>query len=196
MWSSIVGGLSTVFSDSPEQIADKEAKTQGKGEFQKQLADGLAVTINLCSGLSRFNLGREPKGKMQPADVGETKRVPFELHDKGLAIVGPHLAPNGLTIHVEGDARVTLACAEYAENIATGFIGGRFDNAITAPVLMTGDVHGKGSLHVPATKCPVMVLATPLDGATATVRWLRLPSEIARSTGGPIMPCAKKTASR
>ena len=195
VWSSIVGGLSSVFSDSPEEIADGEAKKQGKHDFQTQLADGLAVTINLCTGLSRFNLGREPKGKMQPADVGETKRVAVELQPGGLAIFGPQLAPDGMTIHVETDgaARMTMVCADYAENVATGFIGGNVKAGVPAgvPVLGAVDVHGKGKLKIPAAKCPVMVIAAPLDNAPATVRWLRLGSEIARSTGGPIVECAK-----
>jgi len=200
VWSTIIGGLSTVFSDSPEEIAEAEAKTQGAGEFQKQLADGLAVTINLCTGLSRFNLGREPKGEMQPADVGETRRIPVELHPKGLAIIGPQLAGNGMSIDVEsrGAARVVMVCADYAHNIATGFIGGNVTTIPPdVPLLARADVIGAAKLHVPETRCPVMVIASPLDNGPVTLRWSRPAREIARSTGGPIMHCAKpKTAAR
>lgn len=190
MWSSIVGGLGSVFADSPEQIAEHEATAQGTGEFQKQLADGLAVTIDLCTGLSRFNLGREPKGHMQPADVGETKRVPVELERGGMMIAGPQLAPNGMTVHAEttrGAVRMSLVCADYAHNLATGFVAGTTPGPV--PTLATADVRGSAKLHVGPQKCPVMVVTTTLDNAPASYRWLRPASEIARSTGGPIVHC-------
>ncbi len=190
-WSSVVGALGSVFADSPDEMATDEAEKQGKGEFQKQLADGLAVTINLCTGLSRFNLGREPKGRMQPADVGETKRVPVELQPGGVMIAGPQLAGSGMTVHAEttkGAVRMTLVCADTAERVATSFVAG----AVTAPVAVLGsvDVRGKAKLRIKPTKCPVMVVTSPLDNDPATVSWLRLPSEIARSTGGPLIDCS------
>ena len=191
-WSSVVGALGGVFADSPETMADGEAKQMGKGEFGKQLADGLAVTINLCTGLSRFNLGRQPKGDMQPADVGETKRVPVEIQPGGVMISGPQLAGNGMTVHAEttqGAVRVTLVCAEHAENLATAFVAGRVPTAV--PLLGSVDVRGKAELHIKPTKCLVAVVTSPLDNVPATYSWLRLPSEIARSTGGPLMHCEK-----
>jgi hypothetical protein len=191
-WSSIVGALGSAFADSPETMAEGEAEKLGKGEFTKQLADGLAVTINLCTGLSRFNLGRQPKGEMQPADVGETKRVPVELQPGGVMIAGPQLAGNGMTVHAEttqGAVRMTLVCAEYAENVAIAFMAGRVPTAV--PLLGSVDVRGKAKLHIKPTKCLVAVVTSPLDNLPATYSWLRLPSEIAGSTGGPLMHCEK-----
>lgn len=191
-WSSIVGALGSMFAESPETVADGEATKLGKGEFGKQLADGLAVTINLCSGLSRFNLGRQPKGEMQPADVGETKRVPVEIQPGGVMIAGPQLAGNGMTVHAEttqGAVRMTLVCAEYAENVATAFVAGRVPTAV--PLLGSVDVRGKAKLHIKPTKCLVAVVTSPLDNLPATYSWLRPPSEIAGSTGGPLMHCEK-----
>ena len=51
----------------------------GVSSSMKRTATWLSVTINLCTGLSRFGLGREPKGAMDKPDAGETKRVPIEL---------------------------------------------------------------------------------------------------------------------
>ncbi len=190
-WSSIVGALGSTFADSPEATAEGEAEKQGKHEFAKQLSDGLAVTINLCTGLSRFNLGRQPKGEMQPADVGETKRVPVELQPGGVMIAGPQLAGAGMTVHAEttqGAVRMALVCQEHAETVAAAFVAGR--EPVTVPMLGVIDVRGKAKLHIKPAKCPVTVVTTPLDGVAATYRWLRLPSEIAESTGGALMRCA------
>jgi hypothetical protein len=189
-WSSVIGALGGVFADSPDEVGADEAKKQGKGEFQKQLADGLAVTINLCTGLARFNLGREPKGHMQPADVGETKRVPVEIQPGGVMIAGPQLATHGMTVHAEttqGAVRMTMVCAKDADSVAASFVAGA--DPSRGPVLGSVDVRGKAKLHIKPASCPVVVVTSPLGNAPATYSWLRLPSEIAQSTGGPLMNC-------
>jgi hypothetical protein len=187
VWSSIVGGLSSVFSDSPEEIAEHDAEKQGVQQFEETLGDGLEVTIDLCTGLSRFNLGRRPKGKMQFPDVGETKTVPVELHPGGIAVAGPVLAPKGLTIYAEsqGPAHLTAMCAEYAENSSVAMMGQRMPSPV--PELGAVDVNGKAKLRVKPAKCPVAIVAK--SEVPATVAWSRPPSEIARSTGGPILKC-------
>ncbi len=190
LWSSIVGALGSVFASSPEDLAEKDAKAQGTQQFTHTLADGLAFTINLCSGLARFNLGRRAKGQMQPPDVGETKQVPIEIHPGGIAIAGPQFAKNGMTIHAEstqGAARIALVCAGHAESIAAAFVGER---RLPAPTLLGQvDVRGRATLRIKPTACPVQAIAYPLDNKPTTVAWLRMPSEIARSTGGPLIQC-------
>src|SRR5207248_2883611 len=100
-WASILGALGSAIGSSPEDQAADQAKQQGTAQMQQQLADGLAVTIDLCSGLTRFNLGRPPKGRMQPPDVGESHAVPFELQPGGMMALGPYLAPAGMTAHLD-----------------------------------------------------------------------------------------------
>ena len=189
-WASIIGGLSAAFSDSPEELAETDAKKQGTQQFASTLADGLAVTIDLCSGLSRFNLGRRPKGKMQPPDVGETKRVPLELQPGGVMIAGPQLASRGMTIHAEataGAVRVALVCAKDADAIAEAFVTGKPPGPV--PILGQLDLRSKGTLKIKPAKCPVVAVAQSIGETPATFAWLRPPSEIARSTGGPILAC-------
>jgi hypothetical protein len=191
-WSEVIGALGTVFQSSPEKLARKDARKQGTQQFEQTLADGLAVTINLCTGLGRFNLGRKPKGEMQPADVGETKRVPIELHPGGLAIAGPQLAPDGMTMHVEtayGGARLALACAKDTEAIAEAFVAGK--PLPQRKLLGQVDVRGRAKVTIKPTSCPVVAIASPLDGRQTQVSWLRMPSEIARSTGGPLIQCQR-----
>lgn len=189
-WASVVGALGSVFAASPEKLAAKDARKQGTGQFETTLADGLAVTIDLCTGLSRFNLGRPQKGEMTRPDVGETFHVPVEIQPGGVMLAGPQLASNGMTVHAEttaGAARLELMCAQQAEEVAAAFVAGR--EATATAVLGAADVRGKATISIKPTRCPVVGVARALDGKPATISWLRPASEIARATGGPILHC-------
>jgi hypothetical protein len=191
-WSSVIGALGSIFASSPEELAEQTADKMGTQQFEYELADGLAVTIDLCTGLSRFNLGRRDKGKMQPPDVGETKRVPIELRPGGVMLAGPQLAKNGMTVHAQttqGAARLALACADQAERVAAAYVAQQPLPA--GAVLGQVDVRGRGKLTIKPARCPVVAIASPLGGQPTTLSWLRLPSEIARSTGGPLLQCTR-----
>jgi hypothetical protein len=193
-WSSVVGALGTVFGSSPEHLAKGQAREQGDHQLEKQLADGLSITIDLCSGLSRFGLGREPKGKMDIPDAGETKRVPIELQANGLMVFGPQLVGDaGFTAHVDSPGapvHVALACRDQAEELAAAYAEGRPLPAIKT--LAAKDVLGKGVLRVGKASCQVSLIAQQLapNAAALTFEWQRPPSEVARSTGGPLIACA------
>lgn len=190
LWSSVIGGVSSLFASSPEDRAERMAKQQGTHQFENELADGMAVTINLCTGLSRFNLGRPAKGAMQDADAGETHRVPIELQPGGVMVFGPQLAPDGMTIDVharQGGVRVAMVCAASAEKVAETFVGGALGEV---PTLATADVRTTAHLRVPPQRCPVAVIARSLETRdVATFDWQRPLGESARSTGGPLIHC-------
>lgn len=191
MWSTVIGGVSSVFASSPERQAERQARTQGTHQFENELADGMAVTINLCTGLSRFNLGRPAKGAMQAPDAGETHKVPIELQPGGLMVFGPQLAPDGMTIDVAahgGGLRIAMACADKAEQVAASFLDGP---AGEAAYLAVADVRDTKRMHVGPQRCPVAVLARSLEPRqTITFDWQRPLGETARSTGGPLIRCA------
>jgi hypothetical protein len=189
LWSSVVGAMGAVFASSPDEKAEDQAKSEGTHEFKKQLADGLSVTVQLCSGLVRFNLGRAPKGEMVAADVGETRKVPVELQPGGVMIFGPYLVGPRLTANVDtrGPVRVALVCHDQAEAAAAAFLEGR-EPAV--PVLTSAVVNGRGRLRVPPQKCPVALIARAVGGV-ATFDWQRPPAESARSTGGPLIDCGR-----
>jgi hypothetical protein len=192
-WSSIVGALGGAFGSSPEDMAEHEATKQGTSEMKDQLADGMAVTINLCTGLSRFNLGRPPKGQMAKADAGETKRVPVEIQPGGLLVFGPQLAGNGMSLQIDatnGGVRVALVCADKAAIVAESFLA---DRVAAFEPLASGEIRGNGGkVSTKAAHCPVLTIVTPLDDRPATFTLQRPPAEIARSTGGPLIRCAVK----
>lgn len=189
-WSSVIGGVSSLFASSPEKQARKQATKEGTHQFENELADGMAVTINLCTGLTRFNLGRPPRGAMQAADAGESRKVPIELQPGALMLIGPQLAPDGMTIEVDarqGAARVAMACASKADELAEAYLG---DNNGEVPYLATADVRTTAKLHVPPQRCPVVVIAKSLETTQpAVIDYLRSQRETARSTGGPIIDC-------
>lgn len=190
MWSSVVGALGTAFASSPEDLALTQAASQGTRDLDAQFSQGMSVTINLCTGLRRVQLGRPAKGHMSPADVGETRRVAVEVQPGGAIIIGPQLADAGMTLKataLQGAVRLTLACAKDAETIAAALMDGR--PAPSVPVLGTVDVRAPSSLRIKPARCPVMVVATPLDEAPARFAWERPTTEIARSTGGAIVRC-------
>ncbi|HET7504092.1 MAG TPA: hypothetical protein VFK02_23890 [Kofleriaceae bacterium] len=197
LWSSVIGGVSSVFASSPEHQAERQARREGTRQFEDELADGMALTIDLCTGLSRFNLGRPPRGAMQAPDAGESHAVPVELSPGGLMAVGPQLAPDGMTIQVtarRGGVRVAMVCADKAEQAAAAFLDG---NLAAVPELASADVWATRRLHVGAQRCPVVVLARSLDDAAPVVfDWLRPAGEAARSTGGSLIRCGAPPAPR
>ncbi|HET9989709.1 MAG TPA: hypothetical protein VFQ65_14355 [Kofleriaceae bacterium] len=193
VWSSVVGTLGTAISSSPTDLAQIQATSEGTYNLSAKLSHGFAVTINLCTGLRRVTLGRPPKGEMGAADVGETSRVPAEIHPGGLMIVGPQNAEDGMTLQADvsqGAVRLTLVCAKQADLLATDFLAGRIPPKVA--VLGSIDVRTKARLRLKPTSCPVFVVASPLDNAPTRFVWERPTSEIARSTGGPLVHCKTK----
>jgi hypothetical protein len=197
-WSSVVGALGALgalFASSPEHLAKGQATEQGSHELEKQLAEGLSVTIDLCSGLSRFGLGREPKGKMDVPDAGETRRVPIEMQPGAVMVFGPQLVGDaGFTANVDSPTapvHIALACRDQAEELAAAYAEGRPLPAIKT--LAAKDIVGKGVLRVAKASCQVSLIAQqPLPNAPAlTFAWQRPPAEVARSTGGPLIDCGQ-----
>jgi hypothetical protein len=194
LWSSVVGTVASLFGQSPEHMAKGEAKEQGGHELEKQLADGLSITINLCTGLSRFHLGREPKGELNKPDAGETKKVPIELQPNALMVFGPQpVGEAGFTANVDapsGVVHAVLACADQVDALAAAYVAGQPLPAIGT--LATKDIRGKGTLRIARASCPVALTVQELDPSAhgVTFDWQRPLAETARSTGGPIIDCS------
>ena len=194
LWSSVVGAVASVFGQSPEHLAKGEAKEQGGNQLEKQLADGLSITINLCTGLSRFHLGREPKGTLNKPDAGETKKVPIELQPNALMVFGPQpVGEAGFTANVESPTsglHAALACADQADALAAAYIAGQPLPAIKT--LASKDIRGKGTLRIARADCQVALITQELDPSvqSGAFDWQRPLAETARSTGGPIIDCA------
>ncbi|HEX3855250.1 MAG TPA: hypothetical protein VHW01_30010 [Polyangiaceae bacterium] len=196
LWSSVVGAVASVFGQSPEHMAQGEAKDQGGHELEKQLADGLSITINLCTGLSRFHLGREPKGTLNKPDAGESKRVPVELQPSALMVFGPQpVGDGGFTANIDaptGSVHFALACADEVDALAAAYVTGQ--PLPSLKTLAAKDVQGKGTLAIRKASCPVALVAQELDPNVrdGAFDWQRPIAQTARSTGGPIIECSGK----
>lgn len=193
VWSSIVGALATAFATSPEDVALGQATSQGRRDLSAQLANGMAVTINLCTGLSRVHMGRPAKGEMGAANVGETFRVPVELQPDGLMLIGPQAAAHGMSLRAtasQGAAKLSLVCAKDAATVASAYLMGSRD--VDVPVLASVDVRTTAQLKIAPTSCPVVVMISALENAPARFAWERPTAEIARSSGGPLIHCKAK----
>ncbi|HEY1534477.1 MAG TPA: hypothetical protein VGF76_10675, partial [Polyangiaceae bacterium] len=155
----------SVFGQSPEHLAEGEAKQQGGHELEKQLADGLSITIDLCTGLSRFHLGREPKGMLNKPDAGETKKVPIELQPNTLMVFGPQLVgAAGFTANLDsptGALHAALACADQVDALAAAYVAGQPLPAIKT--LAAKDIRGKGTLRIARADCQVALITQELD---------------------------------
>lgn len=192
LWSNIVGGVSTAFGSSPDEQGAHQAKKQGTNEFENQLAEGMTVATDLCTGYQRFTLGRPAKGQLGPPNPGETLKQPIELANNGMIVFGPYLAPDGMSMKVDSDGplHVELACAKDVEPVVDAFVHTQALPGIA--VLAQADITGSGHLAVPPQRCKVVAVVSALTKNKVRFSWTRPPAEIARSTGGPAIRCDRK----
>jgi hypothetical protein len=191
VWSSIIGAVATTIGENPDREGTQEATKVGTHEMTGQLADGLSMTMDLCTGLPRMSLGRPPKGQMGPADAGETRQVPIEIHEGGVMVFPPQLAPHGMSVKVDtkGPVHIGLACEGQAEAAAEQFLAGK---PATAKYLAQSLVTGTETLRVGAQSCAVTVIATSASPLDVSFDYARPATETARATGGPMIACERK----
>lgn len=195
VWSSVVGAVSSLAASSPQAQAEKQATSQGIREMRRKFAQGISITVELCTGLVRSGFGRTVKGTMRPPGVGESKQIQVELEPRGVMIIGPENAPRAMTVEVavsSGAVHVALVCNRAAEALARAFMKGRRPPEL--PVLASKDVRGQATLVARSPRCPVSLVARALPrpdvaGPAAVFSWRRSAGESAQSTGGPIISC-------
>jgi hypothetical protein len=191
LWSSVVGGLASAFLSSPEEQAAGELEKKGGQEMRTMLAQGFAVTADLCTGVVTADLKRPPPGEMipkrRPTDTPRRGR----LEPGGLILVGPH-APGkrmSLTVEIDGSGvvAVDLLCQAEAERLARQFAD---TGSISAPdrPLLSRVITGRAQLRLKSARCPVVVATRGL-GVPADViySWERIPAD----SGKPLLRCAE-----
>jgi hypothetical protein len=191
-WSSVLGGVSSVFADSPEEQGKKKAEKIGHQQFVNELVQGMTVAIDLCTGYQRFTIGRPQKGELGPPEPGESRKRPIEIQPGGLMTFGPYFAPNGMhvNVHSDGPIRVGLACADNVYPAVLQFINEQAEPRIDT--LAQQDITGAGQVAVKDQRCKVAVVVRSLAKQKVTFDWQRPPREIAQSTGGPAIHCDRK----
>ena len=192
LWSSLIGAVSAAVAESPEDKGKDETRAQGVGQFQQQLGRGLSVAIDLCTGYRRFQLGEPPKGKLGVPNLGESRRVPAAIEPTGMLALGPWPAPLGMTLDVHprsGGVEIAAMCASDGNELAAAFLA---DQPLPqVPTLGGGVVRKDMRVRVHAARCPVIVIARPLDRREAVFDLTRPSAEQARALGGAIVDCAK-----
>ncbi|HEX4454001.1 MAG TPA: hypothetical protein VH143_24225 [Kofleriaceae bacterium] len=192
-WSSIVGGMGSVFGKSPDREGKQSAQEQGEQMFSKAFHNGFAITVDLCTSTIRFTMDRPKKGEMAAAPIGQTMDIAAELQPNGVMMFGPYADPKGMSIdaNVEGGAaRLYLACVDQAEAVAQAFLDGK-PNA--AKPLAAEVISGKAVLRAPNEHCKVAVVARSLLPKPVMVRFRRPTGEATRAAGGPFLTCGKSS---
>jgi hypothetical protein len=195
-WSSVVGAVGSLLGNGPGTQAQGQARAQGTDEFQRTLGTGLSATIDLCSGLMRFGLGRPPRGQMVPPLPGDSTRVAVVLEPGGVMIFGPYPAPHGMTVHADartGAFRLALVCDADAQRIAGAFVAGQPAPASRALAQRTIAPREHVTLVAKPASCPIAVVASSMGPTAPSVifDWQRPPREAAAALGGPIADCAR-----
>ena len=192
LWSEIVGGAATVATESPEEQGEEQADTRGTQTFANELARGLTVALDLCTGYQRVSLGRAPKGKLGPPDPGETTRRSVEIQPGGLLAFGPYEAPHGMhiTMQSSGPLRVGLACADDVYPAIEAFAAQKPQPRIKT--LAQRDVNDSAQLAVDDQRCKVALVVRSLAPQPVRFEWKRPAGEIAHSGGGPLIHCSRK----
>ena len=192
LWSSIVGGIATAATESPEEQSKDKAEQQGEQTFAKEMVKGMTVAIDLCTGYQRFSMGRPAKGELGPPDPGETKQRPIEIQPRGMIVFGPYEAPKGMhvTINSNGPIRVGLACLDDVKPAVAAHIAEQ--QAPLIETLAQRDITGKGELEIKKQSCKVVLVVRSLAQHEVMFDWQRPPREIAQSTGGPAIHCERK----
>jgi hypothetical protein len=153
IYSSVLGAVSSLVvsslvASSPEAQAEAQATSRGTLETKRKFAQGISITVDLCTGLIRSGFGRTVQGTMHPAGVGESQRIWVDLEPGGVIIIGPENAPTAMTVDVavsSGGVDVALMCNHAAEMIARAFMEGRDPPDVA--VLASKDVRGHAMLE-------------------------------------------------
>ena len=186
-WSSIVGAVAGVVSDSPEERAKDTVKKEGTQSFVERLAKGMTVTVDACSGEVGTELGILRPGKKAPKGAGETLAVDIAIEPGGLMIVGPQEIDRTHAIEVEGfggEVQMTVACMDEAAKLADAYFHARPMPTIDA--LAVANVRGRMKVKVKKAKCPVAVIAQTKAGDAGMSFARRPPSHT------PLIDCPPK----
>ncbi|CAN5480136.1 hypothetical protein BH11MYX1_BH11MYX1_23920 [soil metagenome] len=190
-WSSILGGTGALIGKSPDETAEQTAVKKGATAVQLANAKGVSVAVDLCTNTVRMSGERLPKGKMPKPSIGESERINAEVQNFGVLEFGPYAAPTGMTLAVDvegGSAQMYLACVDQAEVVAAAFLEGKPNNAkpLTSEV-----ISGKGTLHAPKERCPVVVVVRSIQPTPVKFTFVRPAAEATASKGGPLLHCGK-----
>jgi len=172
-WSSVIGGLGSIFGLSPRDQARPLLEEQAALTVRRQLAGGATISLDLCTGQPDVVLGPladEAPLEAAPFDDGarwvDNARV--RLHAGGLDLSGPwdtseEDASLELDVESGGPVEVTVLCQADAAQLASSFLAGG-----TATVQRSAShqsVSGRATIPLRKADCPSshVLLVAPVD---------------------------------
>lgn len=128
-WSGLIGGIGGLFGVSPEAQAREQLEARAGARMRNELARGLTISLDLCSGQVQPTLGALAEGEAPPMPpVPEERWIDNQevlLQPGGLDIAGPYDADD-LELKLERfdgpPFAVHLVCAEDGERIAATYL--------------------------------------------------------------------------
>lgn len=183
--AAIVGDLATLPSprrprEAPSPTISMPAPVAAEAQTTSVAVGTLTIAIDLCTG------------RASGAQHGSTAAPPLLVRPGEVIVIGPELAPHGLTLHAEANAgavRVGLACADQAAELAGEMRAGSVRAQIS--MLASVDLHAAARLRVPRVSCPVVMIAQSLEAPGGPAATLTVATDNAVPTGGALLQCAK-----
>lgn len=179
-WSSIIGGLGGLLGASPEAQARPLLEEQAALVVRRQLARGVTLGLDLCTGQPDLTFGPVGDGEaVEPPPFENEEGVLWldnervRLHPGGLDLSGPWSTDEGdgtfeLEVESGGPVEAWVLCRAEAALLASSYLAG--GSATPTAHASRQRVRGRASLALRAADCaaPHVLLTSAGD---ATVRY-------------------------
>ncbi|HHH31691.1 MAG TPA: hypothetical protein ENK57_25540 [Polyangiaceae bacterium] len=185
-WSGIIAGLGGLLGVSPRQQARPLLEQRAALTVRQQLADGVTVHLDLCTGqpdLLFGVVGDDEPIESPPFDEPGVRWVDntrVHLHPGGLDLSGPWSTEEGdgafeLVVESGGPVRAQILCAEPAAQLASSFLASGVVPGAAGDGVRTRSgseqlVHERGELRLSAAECehPHVLLTSHRDAIVRT----------------------------
>ncbi|MCB9598535.1 MAG: hypothetical protein H6719_37820 [Sandaracinaceae bacterium] len=173
-WSEIIGGLGGLFGVSTEQQARPLLEEEAGLLVQRQLAQGVTLGVDLCTGQPDLAFGPIGDGDpiapppVESAGVVWIDNQRVRLHEGGLDVSGPWSTEDGdgtfeLEVELGGPVDAYVMCRAEAALLASAYLAG--GEARPSGAVSRQQVHDRASLALRAADCvdPHVVLTAPSE---------------------------------
>ncbi len=171
LWASVLGGVASVFMQSPETMAAETFEALGRKKLVRKLEKGFSIAADFCSGrvvVRMAKMSRQELVSSLEEKVGESQAHHAQMHPDGLIVAGPFSAGSEkLQIKISGTSgnqlHAQLVCQEEANRMASAFL-----NDKRMPEVQTLTDNRAGSLltmEASSDNCPVVLVTRPAGPA-------------------------------
>lgn len=178
-WSGLVGGLGGLIGLSPQAQAREQLEAQGAARIRAQLARGVTLTFDLCTGQLDPVLGALGEGEAPPAPPYPQGRwidnAETVVHPGALDVAGPFEVEGGALLleaeRLDGPApELLVLCRSDAALLAASFLASGRARASSAASRTTLSSPARVDLSGSGCEAPHVVLLSS-GGSAARVRY-------------------------